>query len=218
MTTPTAAYLRLVIYGDISLSQTWSCGLAMSPPPTLVNQGDLDALLAAAEPLLSAWWGSSGTTGVGSVNAADTRLLGVRAYLYGSGTGPADLQAIRDRVTPLTGAGNTPSPTQTCLVATMLTGLSGRSYKGRCYTPSTALTLDATHQASQTQTDRVAGAWRDLINGLNGVAAPEFGRVQVHGSRGNYPVTAVRVDSEPDIQRRRADKIIAARRSIQPIT
>lgn len=218
MTLPTNVYTRIVLAGTISGTQTWSTGLALSPPPSTVSQSDMDALLAAIKPAVTAWWGSS-SLDICGINAPTTTLAEIRAYLYSGipGTG-AGLQAINTYATPLVGTSSQRVPVQTALVASMLTGLPGRSFKGRCYTPATGITLGADHQVAQTLLDAIGGKWKALIDSINAVSSPEFGRVVVHGARGNFAVTQVRVDSEPDIQRRRADKILPLRRSLLSIT
>lgn len=211
MTIPNSPFTRFVLRGDIGGTQSWSTSFAMAPPPGTVSQSTLSGILASVSARAATWWNAT-TGGIGARNTADTRLLGVDAYLYGGGSGaPASLQASIDYATPLVGGSSTAHPTQTSIVVTLLTGLPGRSFRGRMYLPMTGGALGSNHQLVQANVTDYAAAAKAFMDGVNSDAVvPDFGRVSVAGSAGPIPVTSVRVDSEPDVQRRRANKIQAA--------
>lgn len=208
MTAPSGGYVRLTAGGDIATTQSWSTGFTVSVPGSATSQSDLQTLLGAFRAAWEIGWATATTTKIASINAADTRLYRYRAYLYAPSGGPAILQASEDRTALLGTQTGSSVPTQTSIVATLLSGLPGRSYRGRMYLPATAITLGATHQTTQTVVNGLATTVAGIITAVNAATTgTPFGEVVVAGLQGRIPISSVRVDSEPDIQRRRADKV-----------
>lgn len=216
MTSPTGRFARLVIRGNILGTQTWSTGICLDAVVLSYTQAEVDAFLAAASTLVGSFWTNGTTTTWQNQNSTATTISGLALYVYGEGgeAAGATIQGEYLYPTALVGTGNNYKPTQTALVATMLTGVPGRSFKGRSYMPCTSAAIGATHQLTQAQVTALAASWKLLLDGLASVAGADFGDPIVHGSRGSIPITAVRVDSELDIQRRRADKILATFRGL----
>lgn len=215
MTIPGVAYVRLTASGRIAGTQSWSTGISVSVTGGTVTQSQLNALLATFVTAFTALWNTGTTLALKAANGSDVDLRSFRAYLYGPSGGTAALQAATD-ITPIPGTKATNLlPTQTALVATLLSGFPGRSNRGRMYLPWTGGGLDGTHQVTSSDTTAISNAVGAMLTAVNaGVGSGPFGRVVIAGLRGVVDVTSVRVDSEPDIQRRRADKIIASRQVI----
>lgn len=202
------AHGRLSIYGDILARQSWSINLTFVAGDfstgTLLN-----AFLVACRPAITTWWSAAGSAG--SLNASDVRLLGSRAYYYTAGSGLAQAQAEDVLTSPLPGSGASPLPTQTALVASLLTAFPGRRNRGRLYIPMTGKSLATGHKLTSGEVTSVANALKALIDGVNAqLLGSATCRVVVGSNQPTPPVvTKVRVDNEPDVQRRRADKILA---------
>lgn len=217
MTTPIAPYARCTMLGKIGTTQTWSTGLSVvvSGAP---DQAALNALLTAFQTAATVFWNGGTPVGLKARNMPDVTLTGFRAYLYSTGgTGQASLQAGTD-ITPIPGTGTAALPTQCSLVASLLTGQPGRSRRGRMYLPYTVSnTLDTNHQITLAEAAIISGRVKTLIDSINASAITGFARVSIVGPTAASTVSSVRVDSELDIQRRRADKILAAFQSVAAI-
>jgi hypothetical protein len=103
--------------------------------------------------------------------------------------------------------GASPLPDQTCLVATLRTGFTGRSRRGRMYLPCTSASLaDASGLFDPSVPgDVVADLAHHFVNirdhmtgiGTVSVVSQKLGAV--------FPVSDVDADLRPDVQRRRAN-------------
>lgn len=210
-------YVRVTAGGNISGSQTWSVGLSLAADDATTVATLQDFLAGFRTIFETRLWASTGTT-LRQRNSAQVTLARYRAYYYPFAGQPVGAQAAID-ITPLAGqAGGGYHPTQVSLVASLLTGLPGRSYRGRMYLPFTGATLENDNQASLTDITAMATGVKNLIADVNTLTTTTGpGDVVIAGSAGNIPVTSVRVDSECDIQRRRANKVLALRTNIQNV-
>jgi hypothetical protein len=202
------AHGRLSIFGDIKAVQSWSINLTFVAGD--FSSGTLlSAFLVAVRPAITTWWSAAGSAG--SLNASDCRLLGSRAYYYSAGEGNAHAQAEDILTSPLSGTGANPLPTQTSLVCSLLTAFPGRRNRGRLYVPMNGKSLATGHQLTTGEVTSVANTMKALIDGVNAqLLGSATCRVVVGSNQPTPPVvTKVRVDNEPDVQRRRADKILA---------
>jgi hypothetical protein len=97
------------------------------------------------------------------------------------------------------------------MVATMLTGQSGRSFRGRMYCPATNLGLTAGLIASG-QVDAVATG---LVDAIDAVRTDTTWRPMVVSITQSVmtEIIQVRVDDKPDIQRRRANKLVPSHKN-----
>jgi hypothetical protein len=203
-------YVRLQQYGTMANAQTWSVGLGVEhTQATPISAADLTTWLTALDTALKAWW----TTGSGlqSCNYTDIKYVGARAYSYAITQNVAFAQADHPFTTPLLGtAGAGTLPVQTCLVASTLSGSPGRSFRGRRYLPLTSCSL-AVHNVSTTNTDAILAGEVALLNAINSTALGSGTAKATIVNKKTTParIFSVRVDSEPDIQRRRADKLVA---------
>lgn len=128
----------------------------------------------------------------------------VRAYCYPQG-GPAAQYVGTADVTGMTGTSSVSLPLQTCAVASLHTGLSGRSYRGRMYLPLTGAALQNGYIKSDAL-DEYGAAIHAFLQAENDDESAQSGIVViVSQTRTLYtPVTAVTMDDKPDVQRRRA--------------
>jgi hypothetical protein len=203
------AHGRLSLFGDIKAVQSWSINLTFIAGD-FSTATILNAFLAAVRPAITTWWNAAGSAG--SLNASDCRLLGSRAYFYRAGDRAASAQAEDLLTTPLVGAGASPMPTQTSLVVSLLSAFPGRKNRGRLYLPMTGKGLSTGHVLTLAEVTSCATAMKGLIDGINTqLLGSDACRIVIGSNQPSAPVVLrVRVDNEPDVQRRRADKILAS--------
>jgi len=111
-------------------------------------------------------------------------------------------------------------PNQICMVVSLRTEHAGRRFRGRMYLPvnASALTL-GTAQWTGTQTAIVANTWAAYFNDWNG--SGDNGTISVVsrvGAGEATPVSGVLVDTIPDTQRRRRNKLAAVGISAAVVT
>nr|CRY97344.1 hypothetical protein [uncultured prokaryote] len=202
-------YGRVVLSygGTIRTGQGWSCTLTSSTAFHVPTAAQLKDMLDTMTGIFVSWWGGSG----GQLNSADVVLDDLKAYFYPAGATSATAQA---EVTGIAAAGAKTGtmPTQVSLVHTLLTGLPGRHRRGRNYVPATGVSL-TNHQLTDALTNTSANTFASLLESLNGTAIGDtfwLTSVSANLAEAAPPtVIQVRVDSEADIQRRRADKVAA---------
>lgn len=203
------AYGKAQFFGTIMGNQDWSTGWSFlaSGAPTAADMNQLALELGSI--VDTAWTGPGGTIGIGDVQSSDTLLTGTRCYYYPSGSTKASVQGESIYNPARTGQGTAALPTQTSLVASMRTSRPGRSNRGRMYLPLTGINLNG-HQvvpASCADLCHNIAVMLDAFNAYN--LAGKTLQAVVASALGPVPITQVLVDSRPDIQRRRADKVIA---------
>lgn len=204
------AYGRISLFGNIGTAQSWSTGwsFAQQGVPTSTDLHDYLAnqVNAAVD---AAWTGNAGTVGIGDICSPDTTLVGIRAYYYPAGQKTAAAQGEFEYPVPRVGAGPASLPTQTALVASTLSGLPGRSNRGRMYLPCTGATLNG-HQLAPADVNQLATNVATMLSSFNAmVNTPGAARAAIASKNGLVPITQIRIDSETDVQRRRADKLRA---------
>jgi hypothetical protein len=191
-------------------NQTWSVGLGVqqsqASPPTPTQ---LDAWLTDLDADLQGWWTASSS--LRGLNAANVEYHGARAYAYAANQTTAVSQAEHLFSTALVGAATTNSlPTQTSIVSSMLSGSPGRSHRGRRYLPLTSSPLTL-NQLIPGLVDALVDAEVNFLEAVNSTALGTGTGSAVIVNNKDFPdlIRSVRIDSEPDVQRRRADKIVA---------
>lgn len=211
--------VRLVFGGTIQTSQEWSCGLTIATL-TAANMSSVDqaALADFANDAMAAikaafnTAASGSTTALRALLAATDALTFVNTYLYRAGQDQAALQYEPVFGTAIAGSGAGRLPAQSCLVASLRTETPGRRGRGRLYLPETGTSLSSDGQVSSTIVNDVATDVARLIHNITVIGLGDDDSSVVVGSQsGAYKVTAVQVDSEIDIQRRRADKLAPLR-------
>lgn len=203
--------IKLNARGTILTSQSWSTGFWCTfDAGGAWGSANFLAYATAMEALVQNWWQS-----VKVLAKSTTSYTGMDAYLYPSAATTAQQVANVSAGGGIQGSGTGTNPTQTSLVMSLRTNVSGRRGRGRMYVPATGVPLDSNHQVSSATCIVAANATRDLFDDVNAyVNAPAnivSQRVVIRSAAaGNGPaVTVVLVDSEPDIQRRRADALAA---------
>lgn len=200
--------IRLVASGSIGGSQTWSTTLWLAtgdgvPGPT---QAQLDAVVTTAEAATRTW-----ANIVKNSNCAQWSYNKLDGYYYLPNTKVAAMQSEKVSASPIVGTG-TAVPFVTSVVASLRTGVAGRSGRGRIYIPATGIALNDHGQLSDTLCAQLAAGTVELIHSYNSITIPFdslSGKVVVASFTKNVGelVTRVIVNSMPDVQHRRTNKL-----------
>jgi hypothetical protein len=194
-----AGFTRVVLHG-VSGTDIFETGMWLRGSPA--SQEDTQTLANAA------WnsWLTTAQTGLAALMDATGAYTGLRAYAYPAGGPKAGFiaEAVATRVG---GMGNAILPYQSTLVVTLLTGAAGRRARGRMYLPASGATLNADHQFSDAVVDQASTGIAGWVNAFQAGANKPVVLSTVGGTARD--ITQTRADSKPDIQRRRANKIVA---------
>jgi hypothetical protein len=111
--------------------------------------------------------------------------------------------------TPEAGTGTNRMPFEVSWVASLRTDEAGRSARGRCYFPATGITCNANGTISVPSTTLFADSFGNLLADVAAGHTDPTAQVQVYSRTLDrmLPVTRVLVDSTPDTQRRRGNKL-----------
>lgn len=150
-------------------------------------------------------WNTFTATMIGDVYAGVSWQI-LNTYYYAGGSNNASLQSSHT-LTANTGTRSTAgSPIDTCCVVTLLTGFPGRSRRGRMYLPChDTITATTGNFPSSTPVTYASGIGA-FFNSYSS-AHPGWGAVVSRTLGDSLPITLVRVNSLPDVQRRRENKL-----------
>jgi len=170
------------------------------------SQADLDNFCATSRLTFNS---QVGITAVKSALPNTTAYTNLTLYSYAGGPN-ADLVSQNGVALACTGTASNALPDQLCMVMSILTGIPGRSFRGRSYLPAcAAASLATTGQAGSGTCDTFANAWAGYINGMQagGGGTPAVTLVVASAARSLMtPAILVSVDSRLDTQRRRSAK------------
>lgn len=210
-------YAKITIGGQLAGAQRWSVGISLAPqgagePSMSPAQAGAFATQLFTDFNTTAWsTTTTGATALKDLLGTQGTLDKVRFYLYGN---QSQAQIIGESTnTAVAGTGSVKCPPQIALVATLLTGLAGASYRGRIYLPCLTYSADGSGNIATGIPALVATSLANFFSvvrtrtagGANWIPA-------VSGAAGSNPVSAVRVDNVLDTQRRRRDKIVPTAR------
>ena len=208
MTKPYAIQ-RLTFGGVLFGSQQWSIGISGIPVGTAPTEAMMNAMALDAQEAFVTCWNSGTLFGVGGLNPSTTTFEEVRSSYTPAGSATATVIGSSTPDIPSVGSASGSLPTQTALVVSLGTGLAGRSNRGRVYLPMVGYTL-AGHYVASGDVDGLATKFTNFLAALNDIAGTGYGFGScVAGKSAATPITGVRIDNRPDIQRRRADKVVA---------
>nr|CRY97262.1 hypothetical protein [uncultured prokaryote] len=219
---PTNSYC-LISLGGAMPSDDWRvtlhCSSAENLPITPDQPWDTFAAAVLTAFKTDVW--SAGTLPLSAANGSGVSLSTCKVSAYNSGgvlaaQGNASISAV-------TGSSTTGAAGYQAIVATLLTGTFGSSYRGRMYLPWTGAVSTSTLQLTSSQTPNIAANVAAFLKAVNDTDAPtdsgdEFqpGVLSLkHGVITSY--STVRVDSVPDTQRGRQKSAVPVSTSIAPI-
>lgn len=198
-----AGLVKFVLYGSATDGEIWSTSWYTKPSAGISSQANLDNFVNTYAN--TSYLASTLSTTLKTRMSTTTRQLGFKGYFYNGG--PTALYATDAPFSsPIVGSsGSSPLPLQTAVVCSLLTGAAGRRNRGRMYLPVNAVALGTNHELTTTDVDALANAVKQWFDVLNASGNNPVQVVSIAGSA-SRDVTQVRVDSRPDIQRRRANK------------
>ena len=216
-----AQVMRLAITGTFPSSEIWNHSYWMMPAGEGIVPDDNDG----ADTVLGNIVGSSVWTTYRDIlktfMKSNSAITGLHLYCYPDGgpSSPAIAERVFNTVGTSSGAAH---PLQTATVASLRTGQSGRSFRGRVYLPTTDVTLDTNNQLTSAVTSAVADMVADFCGGwatedVFGVGQAAFVCIVSPTRSARTVVTQVVVDSVMDTQRRRRNRQQAAQRVAQDV-
>lgn len=199
-------YFRVSIEGSVPLAgEVFSTGFAVyCPPPNDLTQDDMNAWAEAIYDYIALE--PSEVQQFMAQLSSGGQIDRIRIYRYAAPGQPATALAVSTGV-PLVGAGVPSQPLQCATVWSLLTGIPGRSYRGRMYWPKWTGTVNAQFRNSSVN-DSMAQNAALFINTIAGasVAGATFVPAVASVTLGEVtPVTSLRIGNVIDTQRRRRD-------------
>jgi hypothetical protein len=203
-----AAMVKIVLRGHI-LAQPWSIGLwADSAGAGVATSSDCVAGATALAPAAITW----ANTHLSDWSTA-TRAEALSVYAYASNALSSHANGTFTFASPVvgTGSGGT-QPAFVSAVHTLLTPNSGASFRGRMYVPITnSAEQPSTHQWQTSQATTWATTLAALLTTWQSITGPVLSNyvpVVASFTKGtSTAITAVRVDTMPDTQHRRENKL-----------
>lgn len=206
---PAANAIKVVISGAMPGSERWSTSFWIQGT-VLHTQVELANTLTDVQTCMEA--GGGLFRWLQPLNGPGWTYDQYDAYQYAGGS-QAAVQATLP-TGPYAGTGTVHVPNQVCLVATLETGLPGRSYRGRMYFPITGISITSDSKVLETDAQGLANGLATSFGSFNPLGD---GKVVVSSLRqgATHPVTQIKVDTVPDTQRRRVNKVEGARVTAQ---
>jgi hypothetical protein len=207
-----AGTVRVALQGHLSTTERFETGFWLAPITVADNAAAQDLSDTIEEAIIG---DSTHLDPIAAILGTTSGYDLLKVYCYNGG---ATAHAIGETPFVKNGTGGTPGPFQACMVASMRTGLAGRSHRGRAYLPANGQGYGTTGFFGSTTYDDVAEGFAGILQTVNDAVTP--GRVVVVSQTlTTYAdVTSVIVDNRPDIQRRRANKLATSTRAEYPVT
>lgn len=208
-----AQSVKLTAFGLMATGQQWSTSIwtNIALVSGAWNLNNFQSYVTAQRAFFDTWW-----TAVKALNASSVDYRGLKAVYYNTTGGPASLVA-QSTAAPVVGTGSTNiHPSLTCMVASFRTALPGARNRGRSYLPVTSSAVTAADlQFSSGTATAIGSAYLALFNSLNGytsapnnVSSQQAVVISRAGTAFNR-ISSIVVDTIPDTQHRREDKLIA---------
>jgi hypothetical protein len=199
---------RIVIVGSLPNGEIFNTGYWVAAQP-IAGEAAANAFAVQARDAFINYAGPAARPRLSSGGSFDE----VQVYHYVGTTGPADYIGTAAIGQAGEGTSSTQLPIQVALVTTLETGLSGRRRRGRMYWPCTNAVLVG-HQVSQADIALLSSGVAEMFNVMNAAAGPGICVVLSQVGTGSAArITRVSCDSEPDVQRRRANRQTELRQS-----
>ena len=204
--------IRTTLGGHIQGTQTWSCSFWMriSPTTDFLSSAGFNTFIGTLLPYCNTWASSM----LSPCWASGTQYDTVHWAYYAASVHTPNLVAVSNP-TPVVGTGTSFLPAFTAVVASLRSTLPGRGGRGRCYVPLTQATAlsGAANQITSGTLTNISNGWKTLLNAFNAASAPAeitSHRVAIRSmsTGAAQDVATVIVDSMPDHQSRRQDKLV----------
>jgi hypothetical protein len=202
--------IKCVIQGHISTVQDWSTafwlGLDEGSAPT---SDTMDAIAAAIQPEVETFTGVA----VSEIWSSAVSYEQLKVYYYPASTTVAEYVGVAAPATIVHGTHGGTMPPLVAMVASLRTPFEGRSRRGRMYWPAMGALNSADGQYQDATCAAIATGTAAMLTAVNALDLTSEGvtgsTVVVASFTKAYttPVTEVIVDSIPDTQHRREDKL-----------
>lgn len=194
---------KIVFSGALPGTERWSASMCIDHA-TALDSVELGNVLD--EVITDFGAGGGFFAELAAINPATVTLDTVTAYYYSGGT-KAALQAERTGNYLPTHTNAVTLPNQVCAVASLRTGLPGRSQRGRMYIPCLSVAMGANGLATTTGLNLLADGLAQSMGTFN---ASGRGKIVVASATTgfNNPVTEIIMDSVLDTQRRRRSSVV----------
>lgn len=197
---------RLVFGGTAPEGEIFQWGFWVNG--TVTNAADATALAVAVHDIFVT---TAVRTNLCVMIRPDSTYSFVKAYCYPGGGPTAEFvgEANLDHIGGGIGTGTDSAPLYQCAVIQTQTGLSGRSNRGRFYLPASGFAVFTNHRYTTSQTGNTIAAVKALMDAVNNITSPFAARCVVLSQLHAHvePITSIRMDSKPDVQRRRENRM-----------
>lgn len=199
---PPANTVKAIISGTLANNEIFAFGFQLDGSG-ITGQLSLTQLQGTVSAALTSGFL---TTSVKALFSTTTVFTTVSLYYYTGGT-KAALQSQNAGINTAGTSAGIPLPNQCAEVVTLQTGIPGRSKRGRAYLPPVTVTsLTATGQVASANCTTLANAFAGMLSAIKGGTNGATPVVASATQNAKTPITAVRVDSLVDTQRRRRNK------------
>lgn len=193
--------LRIVATGSLPSGEVWNTGFWLVPATPITSIDDLLLDMAVPQTAWNTFWAA--TASLRSAGTPASQLLG---YYYAGGESGG--KATYSGAVPLTandGTGLPRMPDQVAIVASLRTGLAGRSFRGRMYLPINNMTLGADGQMGSATGTLICNAVGAMLDAC--ASSSLVPNVVSATQSTQQPITLISMDTVLDTQRRRRNKI-----------
>jgi hypothetical protein len=212
---------KVVLRGTINDVQDWSIGCWLTTELIAGSWGiaDMTAYCVKLDAFAADWW-STIRNKVNPLTAWSTTSL----YFYPAGHTVASQMTEVMGGAGSNGGGAVYLPPYVSMVASLRTDVPGRSGRGRNYVPANGFTPNVDAQMDNTSCTELATAHATMLTGWNGIVGTDEGIsaqtavVASFTKSQTNAIKTVQVDSKPDTQHRRTDKLAAAFTAVGTVT
>lgn len=204
MPTPALDRVKVVFSGTLAGGEIFSWGFwAVTDQGTTPTGADMNGFCSDLNTYAQA--SLFGATGIDQLLTNDCSYTTVNSYFYEANTHISSVSG--EHACVKVGARSVSGPLQLSMVASLRTGFSGRSNRGRIYLPAMGCPMTA-HKFDATETGYGATKIAALLTAINTLTWSPFVSLNAvinSNATGLTPeVVMVETDNRPDIQRRRA--------------
>lgn len=206
--------IKININGTIGAAQTWSTGVwADAAGASNATSADCAAMAAILKPAVVSNWITFQPK-----NPSLVKLTDVSVYAYAGGSITSHANGSSAVAGTPAGSASLGTAALLAVCCSLLTGSSGSSFRGRMYWPVTGMGADATDlNWTATQVSDIASSVANMLNTFQAATQTVITNcvpVVYSPTRGlTTAITSVKVDSMPDTQHRRENKMGSARSS-----
>jgi hypothetical protein len=201
-------YFRVIINGTSPFpGEVWSTSLAFIGPNTAAPFATLQNWATG----IATFFNLAGSNALVGILSDSGGITQVRVEQRGDDNDELALAAEALLPGRRTGTGTPNKPLQTAVVISLLTGIPGRSYRGRCYWPCWSTGLTTQLMFGTSQLNDWLDAFEEICEGITAaaiVADPAYNMVLAVRSRllhESNDVGLIAAGTVPDTQRRRRD-------------